>query len=142
MKMRALDLFNQRVDRLDRSSLAKRMANPQYKLDYARMQNGEWISIDGVTEDDVDSFILNVRLLVQDRDRISIGALAKDIFSDHDVPQSLREQFNQDRKRWEDHTNENSAIGHLTEKRNFTNGEVFDLLLGSSPILMGVFSTV
>lgn len=129
MNTRALILFNERVDRLDRSSLAERMANPHYQLDYNRMINREWISADGVTEDDVDAFILNVRLLVQDGDGISVRELATSIYSDSNVPRELQDQFAKDRQRWRNHIDENSVIGHLTEKRNFTTGELFDLLL-------------
>ncbi len=70
-----------------------------------------------------------MRLLVQKGDEISIRELATNIYSDLDVPKELREQFVKDRQRWRDHIDENSLIGHLTKKRNFTNGEVFDLLL-------------
>ena len=66
MNKRAFVFFNERVDRLNRSALAKRMATPHYRLDYNRMMNREWISAEGITEDDVDAFVLNVRLLIQD----------------------------------------------------------------------------
>lgn len=113
---RYLVLFYERIDRFDRSSLAKRMANPHYTLNYNRMINREWISADRVTEDDINTFVLNVRLLVQDGDGISIRELAKNIYSAPNVPQNFRKQFVKDRKRWQEHIAQASAIGHPSEK--------------------------
>lgn len=124
-----LFLFNERVDRLDRTTLAKRLGDPQYTLSYHRMMNREWISADGVSEDDVDAFVLNVRLLIQDRDGISIRKLAENVYSSPTVPGSLQQQFAQHRQRWCDHKTQPSMFRHLTEDRNFTNGELFDILM-------------
>ena len=89
--IRALHRFNERADRLDRSALATRMENAHYQLDYRRTMRGEWISVDGVCEDGIDSFVLNVRLLVQDGDGFSIRCLAKDAYSQNSVPGELEE---------------------------------------------------
>ncbi len=42
----ALVLFNERVDRLDRSALAKSMEQPQYHVDCERIVKREWISLE------------------------------------------------------------------------------------------------
>ena len=76
----SLQLFNERVDRLDRCSLAKRMdENPHYQLNYEKMINRQWVSIDGISEDEIDSFVLNVRLLIQDNDGFSIRCLEPEL---------------------------------------------------------------
>jgi hypothetical protein len=127
--MRALILFNERVERLIRSDLAKRMENPHYTLDYERMMRREWISADGVTEDAVDAFVLNVRLLVQDRDGFSIRCLANDVYAQSSVPAELRDRFAQQRRIWHEHRERPSVFKHFTKDRNFTNGELFDVLM-------------
>jgi hypothetical protein len=128
-EMQALTLFNERVGRLTRSSLAKRMANPRYTLDYERMMRGEWLSVDGVTEEAVDAFVLNARLLTQDQDGFSIRCLAKDVYAQGAVPADLQSQFDGQRQRWREHMDRPSVFEHFRENRNFTNGELFDVLM-------------
>ena len=125
----ALILFNERVERLVRSALAKRMENPHYTLDYKRMMERDWISQDGVTEDAVDAFVLNVRLLVQDKDGFSIRCLYDDVYACSSVPGELRNRFAEQKRRWLEHLESPSAFKHFTEGRNFSNGELFDALM-------------
>jgi len=129
MDLQAIVLFNERVDRLDRTALTQRMENPHYRLDYNRMINQEWISADGVTEDAVDAFVLNVRLLIQDGDGFSIRRIGEDIYAQNYVPSDLRDRFNEQRRRWCKHRQQRSMFKHFTEDRNFSNGELFDVLL-------------
>lgn len=125
-----LHLFNERVDRLDRCKLAKRMdENPHYKLDYEQMIKHQWISVDDITEDDIDAFVLNVRLLIQDNDGFSIRCLAEEVYSQNDVPDELKDEFHEHRQKWRDYRESSSIIKHLKEDRNFKNGELFDILL-------------
>ena len=128
-RIRALTLFNERVDRLMRSDLAKRMANPQYTLDYEKMIRREWISVDGVTEDTVDAFVLNIRLLVQDQDGFSIRCLAENVYSHDSVPDDLRSHFDQHRQRWREYIDSESIYRHPLENRSLANGEIFDVLM-------------
>lgn len=125
-----LRLFNERVDRLDRCKLAKRMdENPHYKLDYEQMIKRQWISVDDITEDDIDAFVLNVRLLIQDNDGFSIRCLAEEVYSQNDVPDELKDEFHEHRQKWHDYRESSSIVKHLKEDRNFKNGELFDILL-------------
>jgi hypothetical protein len=125
-----LVLFNERVDRLDRCKLTKRMdENPHYKLDYEQMINRRWVSVGGITEDDIDAFVLNIRLLIQDKDGFSIRCLAENVYSRNDVPKNLRDEFNQHRAEWNNHQKSSSMFRHYQEDRNFENSELFDILL-------------
>jgi hypothetical protein len=130
-EIRAIILFNERVDRLDRSSLSERMENPHYKLDYERMIKRQWVSVDGVTEDIVDAFVLNLRLLIQNNDGFSIHSLAKDVYENRNinVPEEMRERFSEQRHKWHEHMDRPSVFKHLTEERNLTNHELFYVLL-------------
>ena len=69
------------------------MSDPHYQLDYERMMQREWISVDGVTEDDVDAFVLSFRCLTQDRDGFSIRRLAEDVYASPSVPGELKDRF-------------------------------------------------
>jgi hypothetical protein len=129
MKSTSLTLFNERVERLERTALAKRMATPNYKMDYERMMNREFVSADGVTEDDVDAFVLSLRLLIQDNDGYSIRCLADDIYSDESVPTNLRSRFNAARERWKQHCAQKSAFKLSGQDSNLENGHTFDVIL-------------
>ena len=125
-----LYLFNERVDRLDRCKLTKRMdENPNYKLEYEQMIKSQWISVKDITEDDIDAFVLNVRLLIQDNDGFSIRCLAEDVYSRNDVPDNLKDEFNNHRKKLSDYIESSSIFKHYQENRNFRNGELFKILL-------------
>ncbi|HUT29145.1 MAG TPA: hypothetical protein VMX13_05070 [Sedimentisphaerales bacterium] len=125
-----LELFNARVDRLDRCKLAKRMdEDPNYRLDHSQMIKREWISVHGITEDDIDAFVLNARLLIQDNDGFSIRCLAESVYSGDDVPEKVKEQFSEYRRKWRDYRESSSPFKHYEDDRHFTNGELFGVVL-------------
>lgn len=81
-----LILFNEKVDRLEKCRLTQRMATPHYEIQYDKLLERNWVAADGVTEDDVDAFVLNIRLLIQDRDGFSIRRLWEDIYQQPQIP--------------------------------------------------------
>lgn len=91
--LNALTLFNERVARLNRSRLAECMRDPNYVFLYDPFMNREWICADGIDEDTVDVFILNVRLLIQDNYGFLIKCLAENIYSESAVSDDLRDRF-------------------------------------------------
>jgi|AntRauTorckE6833_2_1112554.scaffolds.fasta_scaffold01380_15 hypothetical protein len=129
MDINSLTLFNERVARLNRSKLAERMKNTSYVLSFDRFTNGEWICADGVDEDTVDAFILNVRLLIQDNDGFSIKCLAENIYSKSAVPDDLRGRFQNARKKWQEHAEAISLFKHPCREGSFSNRELFDVLM-------------
>ena len=68
MDITPLILFNEKVNRIDNCRLTKRMDKPNYKIQHDKIMNLDWIAVDDVTPDDVDAFVCNLRLLIQDRD--------------------------------------------------------------------------
>jgi hypothetical protein len=129
MEACSLILFNERVDRLSRSALARFLEQPNYNVDCDRVMRFEWISIDGVTEDDVDAFVLSLRLLIQDRDGFSIHELSKNVYEKHDTPRDIRDRFLVLRHKWEEHSKSESMFRHVEKDGNFTNDELFRTLL-------------
>lgn len=105
------------------------MSDPHYALDYDRMIECEWISLNGVSEDDVDAFVLNFRLLVQDKDVFSVKCLAETVYINGDVPAVLRNDFFALRERWQRFLETASVIKHFHEDRNYKNAELFDILI-------------
>lgn len=97
-----LILFNEKVNRLDNCRLTKRMAHPRYKIQHNKIMNLDWIAVDGVSPDDVDAFVLNLRLLIQDSDEFSIRCLSK-IYEKDEVPKELSEAFAEQRQKWKTH---------------------------------------
>ena len=67
-----LELFNEKAGLLEASRfLAWIMSGPR-KPDYAKIAAGDWLAYAGLHPDDVAAFALNLRLLIQPRDRHSI----------------------------------------------------------------------
>jgi hypothetical protein len=125
MELLPLILFNEKVDRLERCRLIQRLKDPQFVLQPERVLHREWIAFDNVTEDDVDAFVLNARLLMQDRDGFSIRCLAK-IYENPALPTELRDEFKSHRRRFSNHKNSPSLL--KTGERRYTHGEIFDII--------------
>ena len=121
-------LFNEKVARLQACRLAKRMQNPNYQIQYEKIMNREWIAADDITPDDVDAFVLNLRLLVQDNDGFSIRCLA-DEYRANSVPQRLQDRFAEVREELHTHFNSRSVIGKPGDQGNYSNKELFDIIM-------------
>jgi hypothetical protein len=119
MEERSLILFNERVERLLRSTLARRIGNPTFTLSYKKVIDPDWICFDGVTEDAVDAFVLHIRVLLQERDGISIKCLAKGVYADQAIPKDLRDRFGQAKDRWDRYLIKNPLIKHFSVQRHF-----------------------
>lgn len=130
MEIVRLEKFNGRVERLDRSDLARRMdENPAYTLDFEPMLRRRWIALNGVSEGHVEAFVLNLRVLIQKTDGCSIRCLANKVYNGTSVPTDLRDRFTQARVEWQKFGDELSVFFHPDEHRNFGKHELFDILL-------------
>jgi hypothetical protein len=121
-------LFNEKVNRIERCRLTERMATPRYKIQHDKIMDLEWIAFDDVSEDDVDAFVLNLRLLIQDGDGFSIRCLAK-IYEKDGVPQELSEAFDKQRQKWETYRSSMSLLIKPGGTEKLSNGELFDIIL-------------
>lgn len=125
-----LELFNDRVDRIERTSLAIRLKDPNHWIEYDRMMSGDWVAVNGVTEDSLDAFVLNLRLLIQDGDGISLRALHERFFDQPSTPENLRREFAETVAAWSRHSDDPSIIGRIGQQGQvYTNGELFDILM-------------
>lgn len=72
-----LQQFNVRAQYLDESRFLKWIrARGNKQPDIQKLCSGTWLAYDGLDREDVDSFVLNLRVLLQDRDGFSIRCLA------------------------------------------------------------------
>lgn len=78
MSVKQLQLFNRRARYLAESRFIKWLDTRGNKQpDMARLLSGDWLAFEGLHREDLDSFCLNLRLLIQDRDGFSIKCLSK-----------------------------------------------------------------
>lgn len=103
------------------------MATPTYKIQPDKIMNLSWIAFDGISEDDVDAFVLNLRLLIQDRDGFSIRCLSK-IYEKDDVPKEISEEFSKHRQIWKTYRRLKSLIIRPESNEKLSNGELFDII--------------
>ena len=122
-----LILFNEKVDRLERCRLTKRMETPRYIIQHDKIMDRQWIAFDNISEDDLDAFVLNLRLLIQDRDGFSIRCLAK-LYREIGVPKDLAKAFDEQRGKWKTHRNSLSLLIKPGGTEKLSNGELFDIL--------------
>lgn len=127
MDITPLILFNEKANRLDSCRLTKRMEKPHYKIQHDKIMNLDWIAIDGVSPDDVDAFVLNLRLLIQDRDGFSIRCLSK-IYDEDEVPKELSGAFDEQRRKWNTHLSDMSLLTKPGGNEKYSNEELFNIL--------------
>jgi hypothetical protein len=126
MNISPLILFNEKVDRLDRCALTKRMATPKYVIQYDKVMDRQWIAFDNISEDDLDAFVLNLRLLIQNRDGFSIKCLS-DLYKG-EASENLIMEFEEQRKKWNDYRSSLSLLNNPDSPEKLSNGELFDIL--------------
>lgn len=97
-QMRRVRLFNEKVNELDRSRFAIAMYDQQSGVIVEGSLTGpaEAVFV-GPDDDAIRSFVLTIRLFQQDRDGISVKALAE-IYDGESVPTELSKQFREARK--------------------------------------------
>ena len=127
MDITPLILFNSKVDRLNNCRLSKRMANQHYHIQHDKIMNLDWVAVDGVTHDDVDAFVCNLRLLIQDRDGFSIRCLSK-LYEDDEVPDALSDAFNQERQKWKTHLNSETLFQKPDSDKKYSYEELFNIV--------------
>jgi hypothetical protein len=126
MNIIPLILFNEKVDRLERCELTKRMATPRYIIQPDKIMDRQWIAFDNISEDGLDAFVLNLRLVIQDRDGFSIRCLAK--LYENEAPEDLATAFDEQRNRWKDYRNSLSLLVKPGGSERLSNGDLFDIL--------------
>lgn len=71
--------FILRAHKLERSAFWQWQNQRPVHVDHAAIVAGNWLAYDGLREEDLDSFCLNLRLLIQDRDGISIRKMSQHV---------------------------------------------------------------
>jgi hypothetical protein len=75
--LRTLQQFNERASRLERSRFLKWLLSGVRRPQHKRLARGDWLAYSGLRADDLDAFCFNLRLLIQDKDGISLACVGK-----------------------------------------------------------------
>lgn len=78
MTTEELHLFIKKAHKLEKSQFWKWLNAPRGQSDMSRIFAGDWLAHDGLSEEALDSFCLTLRLLIQERDGISVRDVRKE----------------------------------------------------------------
>lgn len=123
-QQRRLRLFNEKADKLLRLPLL-RADTVSLKIEWDAESNEVRHVLGGVTEADVDAFVLTARLFVQDRDGISFRSLVE-IYDDPDVSEPVADRFRDARAKWLAYLD--VQPGMAVNLKTLTIGDIFDVL--------------
>lgn len=128
MFVNKLQLFNKRARYLAESRFIKWLETHGNKQpDMARLVLGDWLVFEGLHREDLDSFFLNFRLLIQDRDGFSIESLAniyEKFPADYDEAKMV---FNDLREKINDYLTQESILKF--HEKHLTNNDVLEIIL-------------
>jgi hypothetical protein len=124
---RRLRLFNEKANELDGSRFAIALYDQQSGVIVEGGLTGpaEAVFV-GPDDDAIRAFVLTIRLFQQDRDRISLRALAE-IYGAERVPQELRGEFDEARKALNDRLD--SGTMFVLNKERITRRRLLDVFL-------------
>lgn len=129
MSVRQLSLFNERAKKLaDSRFLAWLKARGNKQPDISRVIGGDWLAYEDLNSEDLDSFCLNLRLLIQDRDGFSIRCLSQ-VYEQFpkDYEEAKRLFFEETRKLNE--YLEERAFVQLPGRNSLTHKELLNIVL-------------
>ena len=125
-----LQLFNERVTRLHETQLGKKIAIPTFYISIEDILNGQWCQAAGINRDDVDAFVLNLRLIVQDKDGFSINCLSRIYQDNSSIPPKLCKRFADARSVLNKMLSGSSCISRGDiDNPTYTNQELFDIIM-------------
>lgn len=128
MDTRPLELFNQRAKRLKESRfLTWLLTSGNKQPDLARLQAGDWLAYEGLSPDDLDSFCLNLRLLIQDGDGYSIRCLSDLYASFPDDYEEAKKLFSEKRNALENFL-ESKAMLQIQERAPLSHRALFNIV--------------
>jgi len=123
-QQRRLQLFNEKADKLLRQPLL-RVGTVSLKLEWDAETNELRHTLAGVSETDIDAFVLTARLFVQDQDGISFRRIVE-IYDDPDVPWSMADRFRDAREKWTAYLD--VQPGMAVNLKTLTNGDILRVL--------------
>ncbi|CRM19099.1 hypothetical protein [Pseudomonas sp. 8 R 14] len=124
----ALERFVSRAERIVSSAFWGWLTRRRGQPDMARIIGGDWLAHDGLNIDELEAFCLNLRLLIQGRDGISIQQIA-DIAegweSKHD---DLKAVIIKAREELRKNLGARCLVNIKDEAEKTTNAELFDIV--------------
>ncbi|MBT62917.1 MAG: hypothetical protein CML13_06860 [Puniceicoccaceae bacterium] len=120
-------LFIERAYKLHKSSFWEWLTSKRGASDMARIFAGDWLAHDGLSEEALDAFCCNLRLLIQDGDGFSLREIGE-------ITESWPEKYSDYKQGIEGARNELQArlaepsLTNFSEDGKTTNKELFDIL--------------
>jgi hypothetical protein len=107
---RILEIFNEKVDKLERSSFARFLKENQLGYTFQRNSDGSFMfTLSGPSEEATDAFSLTLRMFLQNNDVLSFANLDA-LYQRLPVTEHLRLQFTESRKRLNEHLDGPSIV--------------------------------
>lgn len=138
-----LILFRRRVIRLSRTGLARQLRMGGLLVDiYRRADGGFELVLPKVTDDALDAFLLNYRVLTQNNDRLSVYSIANLIHS-LPIPSAAKNHFGIMRDTLKEHLEARPlvSLGRCETNQNFINVMLYGLFAHSDPAKYALANT-
>ena len=123
---RRLKLFNEKADDVEGYGFVRALYDQQTGVMVSGTANSMEAIRVGPDDEEVDAFLLTIRLFYQDRDRISIRAIA-DIYDRATIPQDLRDEFRRVRKALNDRLDSNPTIAFEIDGVRIDRRRIFEV---------------
>jgi hypothetical protein len=120
-------LFLDRAERLERSPFWAWMQTRRGQPDWGKVLAGDWLAHDKLKVEELDSFCLNLRLLIQDRDGFSLRCM-------RELSAAWPQQYQEHARLIAEATNDlnqrltEKSLVTLTAGEKTTNHELFDII--------------
>ncbi|WP_416424485.1 hypothetical protein RAM80_01600 [Pseudomonas sp. App30] len=127
-EVEALERFVARAERIVSSAFWGWLTRKRGQADMARIIGGDWLAHDGLNIDEFEAFCLNLRLLIQGRDGISIQQIAA--IADGWAPEydDLKAEIAEARAKLKKNLAANCLVNIKDGTDKTTNAEVFDVV--------------
>jgi hypothetical protein len=125
---RRLKLFNEKADDVERYAFVKALYDQQTGVIATGGAHGMEAVMVGPDDEAVDAFLLTIRLFCQDRDGISIRALAE-IYGRDTIPQDLSDEFRRVRKALNDRLDSNPTLAFEIDGVVINRRRLFEVFL-------------
>ena len=122
-----VDEFIVRARKLERSAFWRWQDQRPTRVDHAAIVAGNWLAYDGLREEDLDSFCMNLRLFIQGRDGFSIRQMSQHValWPEAHAEQKAKVQHAADAL---NERLDRPCLVSLSKDRKSTNRELFDVL--------------
>jgi hypothetical protein len=122
------ELFIEKAEKLELSSFWKWLRDNRFNANMDNIIAGDWLSYKDFNRDSLDAFSLNLRLLINDQDGISIRSIGEMSQQWPRKYDDLKENIAIERAKLKAYL-EDKALVQIFENKETTNYDVFDVVM-------------